>query len=575
MLVIKPWAARVCSRLLLCGGLFAAALSPVPAAAQVAPPPWINAPNFAATLERKDLRELLREIASTHGVTAIVDPDLKGSVNGRMDLSPQSLLDYLASSFGFVWFFDGQVLHVTPLDKMATEVLTLPNQSIDRTTRSLAALGLNDMRFPLSIDPATRVARVSGPQPYVDMVRDALQGMQARPEENDESVIRVIRLRHAFAGDQPVERGSTTPVPGVVAIMRKLFPPEGAAPSRTAPLSPAGASRVPRQIPVPGTDLRIPEVRRPSPDELPASTARNEPQRPTRNLPQFEADTRLNAVVVRDLPDRIGLYEEFIRSLDIRPVVVEIEARVIEVSTDEFESLGLDWRLTGRRGDIQVGRGPLPGLNAGNALNGGGPPFAGSGGDVGTLGNALSSGIIASTLLTDSGITLIARINALQQRGKGSVLSAPRVLTLDNIEAVIQDTRTFYVRVAAERDAGLFQISAGTTLRVKPMVIEEDGKRQIKMAIQIDDGTPTSATVDGIPVVRNTSIGTWAYVNESQSLLIGGFTQEQHADSISGVPVLSAVPVFGNLFKTREKDQMMVQRLFMLTPRVVELQGGG
>ncbi len=528
--------------------------------------PWKRARNFERTVEKKDLRELLREFTGSYGISVVIDPQVTGTVTGRLSLTPQSTLDYLAATYGLVWFYDGNVLNISPADAVVSDVIALPPQSVQRSLRSLEQLGLMDPRYPVTVDSGARVLRVAGPRAYVDLIRNTLRSIDPNASVNDEAMVRVYRLRYAYAADQKVDATSETIVPGLATVLSQLFP------AQKQPSKAAGAAGPGRQklVPVKGTNLMLPEM----PDATAAIEALQagaaQPSSSANALPQFRADQRLNAIVVRDIPTRLAQYDEVIRSLDTKPLVIEIEARIIEISTDEFDSLGLDWRFTSGRVDIQAGRN-LPNLTFNGALKSEGAPFIGSGSSLGLLGVPIASGIAATTVLGDAGRNLLARVNALSQLGKASITSTPRVLTLDNIEAVIEDAQQFFVRVQSERDASLFQVNSGTSLRVRPLVVVEESGRQLKLAIRIEDGAPTPQLVDSIPIVRRTSIGTWAFMREGQSLLIGGFTQNQNSEVTSGVPFLSTLPVVGNLFKTTEKKQLLVERLFMLTPRIVEM----
>ena len=76
--------------------------------------------------------------------------------------------------------------------------------------------------------------------------------------------------------------------------------------------------------------------------------------------------------------------------------------------------------------------------------------------------------------------------------------------------------------------------------------------------------------VDQIPIVQRSAVTTQAFIAEGESLLIGGYENEVRRDVTSGVPGLSSIPLLGRLFRFQEKQVGHVQRLFLLTPRVVE-----
>jgi type III secretion protein C len=277
----------------------------------------------------------------------------------------------------------------------------------------------------------------------------------------------------------------------------------------------------------------------------------------------------MNAVIVRDQAERMPFYEAVIRSLDVKPGLVEIEARIIEVRSDAVSSLGIDWRLHSGDADFQFSRNGLPVTSS--------LPVAGGTGLIPSPGVTppipspnLQRGGVLTTVLGDSGRYLIARVNALSQEGKANILASPRVLTLDNVEAVLENLSTFFVRVSGNLDAALFDISSGTSLRVTPLIVMDGDRKRVKLAIRIEDGSISDQAVDQIPVVQRSTIGTQAFINEGESLLIGGYTSDLRRDTQVGVPGLSSLPLLGKLFRFNEKQTAHVQRLFMLTPRVVE-----
>ena len=154
-------------------------------------------------------------------------------------------------------------------------------------------------------------------------------------------------------------------------------------------------------------------------------------------------------------------------------------------------------------------------------------------------------------------------------------MSRPQVMTLSDIEAVFDRTRTFYVRVAGREEVDLFNVTAGIVLRVNPHVFRDHDQTRIRMLINIEDGklSPQSL-VDNIPIVERASVSTQAMVLDGDSLLLGGMTADQDTDDITKVPLLGDIPLLGNLFKTRSKHRAHTERLFLITPRLATLTGG-
>jgi type III secretion protein C len=172
-------------------------------------------------------------------------------------------------------------------------------------------------------------------------------------------------------------------------------------------------------------------------------------------------------------------------------------------------------------------------------------------------------------VLTDAGRFLIARVSALAEQGKASLLSSPKVLTLENVEALLEDLDSFFVKVPGNLEVDLFSVSAGTSLRVTPLIVNENGERQIRLAIRIEDGAITSRTVEGLPVVRRSAINTQALIGDGQALLIAGYAREVDSRGQRAVPGLGDVPVLGWLFKSTDQSKQRMDRFFLLTPKVV------
>lgn len=156
------------------------------------------------------------------------------------------------------------------------------------------------------------------------------------------------------------------------------------------------------------------------------------------------------------------------------------------------------------------------------------------------------------------------------------MLGRPSVLTVDNVQATLENTSTYYIQVEGYQAVDLFKVEAGTVLRVTPHIIRDDqGATSIKLAVSVqddqnDDGgtAPTSGT---IPPIKQTKINTQAIVGAGQSLLIGGYYYEQKGKNQSGIPFLKDIPGLGHLFKTTSKSTKRMERLILITPKVIRL----
>jgi type III secretion protein C len=267
------------------------------------------------------------------------------------------------------------------------------------------------------------------------------------------------------------------------------------------------------------------------------------------------AEPRINAVIVRDRRERMPIYARLIQALDVDTPLVEIEASVIDINSEKAESLGVDWRAHTRRVDVAMSPNDLSrtGLRPVEPLLSGGP------------------GLVGTVLLGNERSYFLSRVNALADRGDARLLARPRVLTTDNSEAVLSSTRDFYVRVAGRDEVDLFNVSLGLKLRVTPALVDDPEGRRFRLIVHIEDGSASdSSAVDQIPVVSRNAISTQAVIGDGQSLLIGGYTIETRRNDQVGLPGVGSVPVLGWLFGQRSQTNTRVERMFLITPRLVQ-----
>ncbi|KWN58205.1 outer membrane secretin SsaC [Burkholderia ubonensis] len=256
-----------------------------------------------------------------------------------------------------------------------------------------------------------------------------------------------------------------------------------------------------------------------------------------RQLPMFGADVRQNAVIVRDKQANIGLYGDLIERLDRRPKLVEISLTIIDVNAEDLNVLGVDWSASARIG------------GGGVSFNSTGQPHTGS----------------FSTVISNAGDFMV-HLNALERNAKAQILSRPSVVTLDNMEAILDRNITFYTKVRAEHVAKLESISTGSLLRVTPRVIDEAAQQEIMLTLVVQDGRQTNpvSKQEPLPQTLNSEIVTHSLLSERQALLLGGFVQDELSEGERKIPLLGDIPVLGKLFKSTHKSQRHAVRLFLI-----------
>lgn len=531
---------------------------------------WRSQP-FQYNAENQKLSVLLREFAASQNVPAVIAPELDATVNAKFNLPPAKMMELLSATFGLIWYYDGSILYVYPAAAAKSELVRASGPRAADLIASLEKLKIYDPRFPIIIDNQQNTLLVSGPPRYVDMVLNLARVVDENAGRKGTAEIRVFPLKYAWAADTKFSYGGQEIVfPGMVQTLRDMFEVRGGGGgAKPAPKQSSSSGTLQSLAKLSGTGLKI---------EAPESVA-SIVQDVTKGggssgggadffdggLPRFRADSRMNAILIRDLPERMYQYEKLIPQLDTKPGIIEIEAQIVEISGDALEELGVEWRAS-KPGtyDLQLGAGRLPQLRE-ETSTGTGAPFATTQDDQLT-----PSGALMTLISGDAKRFLTARINALTQNGSAKYLARPKVITLDNVEALLDSSSNYYVRVAGNLEVGLFNVTVGTSLRVTPLIVNEGESRRIKMAVRIEDGaTLPNQGVDQIPATRKSTIGTQTFIAEGQSLLIAGYSEERDSQNTSGVPGLSKLPGIGALFRTNTDTHNRSERLFMITPRIV------
>ncbi len=520
---------------------------------------------FTYKANGKRLSEVLQDFAASQGLPAIIAEGVDGVVHGDFDAPPSMFLNALSKAYGTIWYHDGTTLYVYPARAMQSRLFRLKGFTRTQLEEMLGSLRMGDRRYPLRYNERESTLLAYGPPRHIEVIGAALESLDAGASERNHTVVRVFPLRYASAGDRML---GNTKVPGVVSTLRGVYggPAQGQPPAEP---DQRGASAMAAQMQAMqqayGAKGTAPGVERKPATESPAkppekSSTGVSPRgvRSPVNLeddqPNFEADEANNAVIVHGRQSKMAQYAELINRLDLRPMLVELEATIIDVNADEVDSLGINWSARGSRSTISV-TAPQQVV----------PDPAASGKSLGFF--------TVGTVWANAGRELLARIDALQANGHARVVARPKVLGVANRAAHMQEKRVASVRVAGNLDARLFQLEAGTLLQVTPQVIFQNGTPHIKLSIYIEDGNFETQAVDQVPVVKRTEIRTEAQVVEGESLLIGGITIESQSNDQGGVPGLSKVPVFGGLFRWSGQRTTRIERLFLITPRLMRDTG--
>ncbi|HEY1732458.1 MAG TPA: type IV pilus secretin PilQ [Terriglobales bacterium] len=292
------------------------------------------------------------------------------------------------------------------------------------------------------------------------------------------------------------------------------------------------------------------------------------------------ADDRTNAVIINDIPKVIPIIDRLLTQLDRKTQEVEIEARVVaatrQFARDIGTQLGFGWGSGHSAIGGNAGAGSSP-----TTVNGLTPgyitvPGTGSGSTTGSS-IPLFSNLGATS--PSSGLTFVnasntVRIDAVlsmaESRGLLKVLSRPRVVTQNNIQALVKQG----VRVPIVTQAQLggpptvTYVDAFLRLTVTPQITSEN---TIFLNVDVENTTPNFAQqVQGNPELITQQATTQVLVTDGGTVVIGGVIQTQNSININQVPLLGNIPILGNLFKHTVVNTQNQELIFFITPRIIQ-----
>jgi type IV pilus assembly protein PilQ len=280
------------------------------------------------------------------------------------------------------------------------------------------------------------------------------------------------------------------------------------------------------------------------------------------------AEPRTNQLFVTDIPSRLEQVQSFIAKLDIPVRQVLIEARIVEASDTFGRSLGV--RLGGgmigaagalSNGNTNVTLGTNYGATAadttGNFVN-----FPAS--TLGVSNNAASFAVSIFNAAANRFLNL--ELSALEADGKGKIVSSPRVVTADQVKALIEQGTEFPYQTATSSGAtSLAFRKANLKLEVTPQITPEGN---IILDLDVNKDSRGETTAAGI-AIDTKHIKTQVLVENGGTVVIGGIFTLEETNNETKVPLLGDVPYLGNLFKSRERTSRKQEMLVFITPKMI------
>lgn len=284
------------------------------------------------------------------------------------------------------------------------------------------------------------------------------------------------------------------------------------------------------------------------------------------------ADERTNTLMISDIPKKVAQMRELIDVID-RPVdQVLIEGRIV-IATDTFaRDLGAKFGVGGGRdynngsNTATIGSGASGNANASRGLN------------VDLPAGSFTTGAPASLAYTLLGanFNLDLELSALQEEGRGEVISNPRIITSNQREGYIRQGQEIgYVTITG----GTGGAAATPNVQFKDVLLElkvtptitNDGRVFLNLNIKKDEveGYIILAGYGQVPQISKREINTAVLVEDGQTVVIGGVYEFTDRSDLSKVPFLGDIPFLGNLFKKKGRLKDKAELLIFITPKVL------
>jgi general secretion pathway protein D len=308
------------------------------------------------------------------------------------------------------------------------------------------------------------------------------------------------------------------------------------------------------------------------------------------------ADVATNALIITAPPKIMKSLMGVIDKLDIRRAQVQVEAIIVEVDVNKSSNLGVQWLLFGQgNSTVPAGIINLPGTGTsivdlavaalgvsqgtvtGTTTPGTVPGIAGSSAiSSSTIGTGAT---VAVGRVVNNGVSFAALIQALRSDGSSNIISTPSLITMNNEEAEVKVTQEIPLITGSFSNttqsvggtSSPFQTiqreEVGTILKVTPHINEGNS---VQLKIEQEDSSPGAKITDSADISTNKrSIKTTVLIEDGGIIVLGGLMSDTVTESEDRVPGLGAIPIIGNLFKSRSGSRQKKNLVVFIRPRIM------
>jgi general secretion pathway protein D len=306
------------------------------------------------------------------------------------------------------------------------------------------------------------------------------------------------------------------------------------------------------------------------------------------------ADVPTNALILTAPPKIMTSLMAVIDKLDIRRAQVQVEALIVEVDVNKSSDIGVQWIVAGNGTTVPAAVTNLPNPSGASivdlvALAAGGGAAATTLGAT-SVGSSAAAGLSSSTLgigaslaigryNANSGTNFAALVQAIRSDGTSNVISTPSLITMNNEEAQVKVTQeiplitgsysssTAAVNGTTSPFTTIQREEVGTILKVTPHISEGNA---VQLKIEQEDSSPGAKLANSADISTNKrAIKTTVLIEDGGIIVLGGLMSDTVSESEDRVPGLGAIPIIGNLFKSRSGSRQKKNLLVFIRPKIL------
>lgn len=259
----------------------------------------------------------------------------------------------------------------------------------------------------------------------------------------------------------------------------------------------------------------------------------------------ISADARTNTLWLQDAPDRLQAVKDFISKVDVPLKQVMIKARIVSIDENCLQELGVKFSTVNTEGTVEGG---------GMKMD---LPIA--------MRNPGQFNIAVAKL--GANVLLDMELSALENEGKGKIISSPELVTADRTAAYIESGEEIpYQEKTSSGATNVAFKKAVLSLKVTPKVTKQE---KMVLNLVVNQDKLSTVNVQGVPAIQTRQIETEVTIRNGETIALGGIFEQTDNHQEERVPVLGHIPIIKNLFKSQTDRHEKRELVIFVTPEII------